>query len=117
MRKLRLILMSGLVIVITAIASHHLYSDSGLIWADDGSGNSDKQIVRVYFPDRYTANKIFITFEGAMIETNYDEKYHIMEVTPEEMALLTDAGLEFEIDIKRDAPGAFSSAGCDDQRN
>ena len=73
MKKLRLILMSGLVIVITAIASHHLYSDSCFIWADDGSGNSNRQIVRVYFPDRYTANMIFIAFEGAMIETYFDE--------------------------------------------
>ena len=97
--------MSGLVIVITAIASHHLYSDSCFIWADDGSGNSNRQIVRVYFPDRYTANMIFIAFEGAMIETNYDEKYHLMEVTPEEMSLLMDAGLEFETEIKKESPG------------
>jgi len=104
MRKLRLIFMSSLVIVITALASHHLYSESSVTWADDGSGNSGMQIVRVYFPDRYTANKIFIAFEGAMIETNYDEKYHIMEVTPEEISFLIDAGFEFEIDIKRESP-------------
>ena len=79
MKKLRLIIMSVLVIIITVIASHNnLYSDSGITRADDDSGNSDKQIVRVYFPDRYTANKIFISFEGMILETNYARKisYH-----------------------------------------
>ena len=41
------------------------------------------------------------------------EKYHIMEVTPDEMDLLTDAGLEFEIDNKWTAAYAFNPSGCD----
>ncbi|MCW9066766.1 MAG: M14 family metallopeptidase [Ignavibacteriaceae bacterium] len=111
MKKLRLIPMFSLIIVITAIASHHLYSDSDLIRADSGLESSYKQVVRVSFPDRYTANKIFISFEGMILETNYQEKYHIMEVTPYEMALLTDAGLEFEIETKWTPPARLVPQG------
>jgi len=99
MIKLRLILTLG-IIVTTALILPGLFGGNGLTLADTASGNPKKQIVRVYFPDRYTANKIFLSFEGMILETNYEKKYHIMAVTPEEMNLLTDAGLEFEIDSK-----------------
>lgn len=89
---------------ITVIASSYPYGRGGLAWADAGSENSDTQIVRVYFPNRYIANKIFITFEGMILETNYEEKYHLMKVNSEVMDFLTDAGLEFEIDTEWTPP-------------
>jgi carboxypeptidase T len=104
MKKLRLILICSLILIITELALPRLFGENGLTRADGSSGNSDKQIVRVYFPDRYTANKIFISFEGMILETNYNKKYHIMSVTPEEMKLLVDAGLEFEIDTQWTSP-------------
>jgi carboxypeptidase T len=97
MIKLRLILTFS-IIVTTALILPELYGKCGLTRADTATGNSKKQIVRVYFPDRYTANKIFLSFEGMILETNYEKKYHIMAVSPDEMDLLIHAGLEFEID-------------------
>ena len=76
MIKLRRILMFSLIMVIAALMFPQLYDESNLTQAAAGSGSYDKQIVRAYFPDRHTANKISISFEGAIIETNYDEKYH-----------------------------------------
>ena len=111
MIKLRRILIFSLIIVITALMLPQLYGENNITRAGADSGSSDKQIVRAYFPDRHTANKISISFEGAVIETNYDEKYHIMEVTPEEIALLIDAGLEVEIDTKWTPPARLVPQG------
>lgn len=106
MIKLRLILTFCL-IVTSALILPELYGKSSLTRADTASGNSKKQIVRVYFPDRYTANKIFLSFEGMILETNYEKKYHIMAVTPDEMDLLINTGLKLEIDKKEIPPASL----------
>ena len=94
--KLKFILVSNLIIIAVLLMWPVLYRRSSLAWSDGVSDQSDKQIVRVYFPDRYTANKISISFEEAILETNYEKRYHIMTVTPDEMAFLTSAGLKIE---------------------
>ena len=84
MRKLKFIFMFSLILIAASLMLPELHSKSSLARSDDVLEKSDKQIVRVYFPDRYTANKIFISFETMILETNYEKKYHIMAVTPEE---------------------------------
>ena len=68
-----------------------------LALADDGPGDgytSDTVIVRVYYPDLDIANRVLISFEPWIFETNYEEGYHLMKVTQREIDLLTDAGLQ-----------------------
>jgi hypothetical protein len=100
MIRLKLFPFFRLIIVIITLALSLLNSKSGLTRVNNNLENSDKQIVRVYFTDRLTAHKIFVSFEAMILETNYDEKYHIMEVTPAQIALLNDAGLLFDIDTE-----------------
>ena len=96
MMKLKFILVSNLITIAVLLMWPVLYRRSSLAWSDGVSDQSDKQIVRVYFPDRYTANKVFISFEGVILDTSYEQKYHIMTVPPDEMAFLTSAGLKIE---------------------
>lgn len=60
----------------------------------------EKAIVRVYYPDAATGNKILISFEPYLQETNFEDGYHIMEVSQKEVDLLIAAQLRVELDIE-----------------
>lgn len=62
---------------------------------------SDTMIVRVYYPNLDIAARVFISFEGNMLETNYEEGYHVMVVDQDDIARLTAAGLRVEVDPER----------------
>lgn len=61
-------------------------------------------IVRVYYPDPDMGNKVLLAFEPWLLETNYEAGYHIMRVTPEEIARLEALGLRVENDNTWVAP-------------
>ena len=58
----------------------------------------DTTIVRVYYPDRATGNKIIISFEAQLLETNYEQGYHVLEVTQQDIDRLVAAGLTVQVD-------------------
>jgi len=91
-KKLRLISIASLIMVIAVVATASFYGKPDLAHADG------PVVVRVYYPDLATGNKVLISFKGAMLETNYEEGYHVMEATPEDIARLTNAGLRVEVD-------------------
>jgi len=55
-------------------------------------------IVRVYYPNQAMGNKIFISFEAQMLETDAGNGYHVMRVTREDVDRLTAAGLRVVLD-------------------
>ena len=64
---------------------------------DDGPGDGptdDTLIVRVYYPNLDIGNRVLISFEPWIFETDYEESYHLMKVTQKEIDLLTAAGLQ-----------------------
>jgi carboxypeptidase T len=61
-------------------------------------------VVRVYYPDLATGNKVLISFEPELLETNYEQGYHLLEVAPEDLARLVAAGLRVEPDEAWVAP-------------
>jgi hypothetical protein len=65
-------------------------------------------IVRVYYPDLATRNAIVIAFEHALMETNYEEGYHILKATEKDIEKLRALGLRFEEDHIWNGPGSFS---------
>jgi hypothetical protein len=69
-------------------------------WAKSGREipARDRTIVRVYYLNLTTGNKVVISFKAQLLETNYEEGYHVMEVTQREMDLLIRAGLRVEAD-------------------
>ncbi len=58
-------------------------------------------VVRVYYPDLTTGNKILLSFEPQIQETNYQEGYHIMKVKQADIdrLLALDLGLRVERDF------------------
>ena len=71
----------------------------------------DTVIVRVYYPDLDIGNKVLISFEPWIFETNYEEGYHLMEVTQREIDLLTDAGLQIVVAERQELPVIASIPG------
>lgn len=57
----------------------------------------DTQTIRVFFSDRASAAQIFLSFEPAMLETDYDKKFHLMQVTPQQLDQVVAAGLDYEV--------------------
>ena len=49
----------------------------------------EKTVVRVYYPNTEMANKVIISFEAQLLETNYGKGYHVMRVTREDVDRLT----------------------------
>jgi hypothetical protein len=93
----------GLGIVVAILAS-----SSGVASGQTPEPSERRTIVRVYYADLATCNQIIIAFEGQLMETNYAEGYHILEVTPEDMQKLLAVGLRVEVDETWKGPGSFS---------
>ena len=83
----------GLGILIAVLSGMLVLADSVKSMPAD-----DKVIVRVYYPNLAIGNKVLISFKAQLLETNYEEDYHVMEVTQNEINLLTRAGLRVEVD-------------------
>jgi carboxypeptidase T len=66
-------------------------------------------IVRAYYPDLATGNKVLIAFEPQLLETNYEAGYHVMAVTQEEIERLEAYGLRVVPDPKWVAPPVLAS--------
>ena len=66
-------------------------------------------IVRVYYPDLATGNHVLLAFEPWLLETNYEEGYHILQVTPTEIDRLVALGLRVERDNTWVAPAVLPS--------
>jgi carboxypeptidase T len=56
----------------------------------------ERTIVRVYYPDAAAAAQVLISFEPQLLATNYTQGYHILQVTPDDIARLLAAGLRVE---------------------
>ncbi len=65
---------------------------------------AETAIVRVYFPDRATGDQIFLAFEGQILATHYEQRYHILQVTREDLERLHAVGLQAERDDTYVAP-------------
>jgi carboxypeptidase T len=65
--------------------------------------------VRAYYPDDATRIKIFISFEAQILETNYEQGYHVMEVTQRDIDRLQAAGLRVEKDTTWAPPPVIQS--------
>jgi carboxypeptidase T len=65
---------------------------------------AETTIVRVYYPDLATGNKVLVAFEAQLLETNYEQNYHVMQVTAEDIARLQAVGLRVVPDPTYVAP-------------
>jgi len=63
------------------------------------SGPEKYRFVRVYYPDLAMRNQILISFEASLLETNYEENYHVLEASDSTIAKLQAAGLQVEEDL------------------
>ena len=61
-------------------------------------GPGEQAVVRVYYPDLHTGNRIVISFEAQLLETNRAQGYHVMRVTREDIDRLSAAGLTVVLD-------------------
>lgn len=84
---LRLCRTLGSFLIVLALLAH-----SSVAAAD----SNELRIVRVYYPDLATRNRIVVSFESALLETRYAEGYHILEVNQEDVDRLEAAGLWVE---------------------
>lgn len=84
-----------------------LATSSGAVSGQTPEPTPRTTIVRVYYPDLATRNKIIISFEAQLMETNYEEGYHILEVTAGDIERLLAAGLRVEKDDTWTGPGSF----------
>lgn len=73
-------------------------SDSGVERQTQAQEPASYEIVRVPFASRTLGNQIFRSFEGAILETNYERGYHVMRLSDEHRSRLAGAGLTFEVD-------------------
>ncbi|MFP6640104.1 MAG: M14 family zinc carboxypeptidase [Myxococcota bacterium] len=62
------------------------------------AASDDLRIVRVYYPDLATRNRIVISFESALLETRYAEGYHVLEASQEDVDRLEAVGLVVQDD-------------------
>jgi hypothetical protein len=85
-----------------------LASSSGAGSGQTPMRSEQTTIVRVYYPNLATSNKIIISFQAQLMETNYAEGYHILEATQEDIQKLLAAGLRVEKDETWTGPGSFS---------
>jgi hypothetical protein len=113
MKRWQLTTVVGLVILVAALAAPGLRQTEHA--AADASAPCSEQretenIARVYYPNRDVGNKIAISFKAALLETNYERGYHVVQVTPEEMALLAQAGLRIEADTTWEPPKVWPSS-------
>jgi carboxypeptidase T len=97
--KKGLAVIASLVMLIAVLSGSLVLADSG-----PSAPASDKVIVRVYYPNLKIGNKVLISFEAQLLETNYEEGYHLMEVTQDEIDLLTEAGLRVEVAEQQELP-------------
>jgi hypothetical protein len=95
------------VIIILLLGSLAGADDGGEGDTMDGSTN-DTVIVLVYYPDLDVGNKVFISFEPWIWETNYEEGYHLMKVSQREIELLTAAGLQVVVADQQALPAIES---------
>ena len=54
----------------------------------------DLRIVRVYYSDVATRSRIIVSFEAALLETRYEDGYHVLEVSQADLEKLKAAGLK-----------------------
>ncbi|MFL2935493.1 MAG: M14 family zinc carboxypeptidase [Myxococcota bacterium] len=59
----------------------------------EAASPQETRVVRVYYPDDAMRNRILISFESALLETQYDEGYHLLEATQADVDKLEAAGL------------------------
>ena len=76
----------------------------------DGYTN-DTVIVRVYYPNPDIGNRVLISFEPWIFETDYEEGYHLMKATQREIDLLTAAGLQVVVADPQQLPTVQSITG------
>ena len=63
-----------------------------------GAGDSSSILVKVYYTDLKSYSDILISFDSQIIETNYEEMYHVLELTKTEIERLREAGYQVVID-------------------
>ena len=99
---------------IASLATIVALLSGSLALANDGPGDgytNDVVIVRAYYPNLDVANRVFISFEPWIFETDYEEGYHLMRVTQREIDLLTDAGLQVVVADPQQLPMVQSIVG------
>ena len=86
------------VIAVLGVLTILLSGGVTLAVSGDTGSDGDRVIVRVYYPNRAMGNKVLISFEAQLLETNTEEQYHVMRVTQDEIEILRRAGLRIEVD-------------------
>ncbi|MFB0537972.1 MAG: M14 family metallopeptidase, partial [Anaerolineae bacterium] len=89
----------GLAVIASLVMLIAVLSGS-LVLANSGTPvpASDTVIVRAYFPSLEMAHKVVISFEAETLETEYETGYLVMELTQDQIAVLTDLGFQVEVD-------------------
>ena len=88
-----LAVIASLVMLVAVLSGNFVQADSG---ASAPAG--DTVIVRAYFPNLEMAHKVVISFEAETLESEYEKGYLVMEVTQDQIAVLTDLGFQVEVD-------------------
>jgi murein tripeptide amidase MpaA len=63
--------------------------------------NKDQFVAKVYFSNVTDAEKIRITYENELLETNYSENYHILDLSDNQVSFLKKAGFLVEHTTKK----------------
>jgi hypothetical protein len=100
--------MAGLAVIIVLLSGSFALANDGPEDDPNDGYTNDTVIVRVYYPDLDTGNRVFISFEPWIWETNYEEGYHLMKVSQREIDLLTDAGLQVVVAEQQALPAIKS---------
>jgi hypothetical protein len=97
----------ALIIAVAVLSSSSASSSGQTVVPSAPAGQTT--IARVYYPDLATGNKVLISFEPQLLETNYEAGYHVMEVTQEDVDRLAAAGLRVEKDEAWEASAAVAA--------
>lgn len=103
----------GLMIIIISILISSVSTSLNLVKVDAASigqggditviedGHVEEEIsnfiVKVYFTDAKSYSDILISFDNQILETNYEEKYHVLELTSSEIEQIRRAGYQVVI--------------------
>jgi hypothetical protein len=72
-------------------------------------------VVRVYYTNSGEKNKLLISFKAQLLETNYEDGYHLMQLTEREAQQLSRAGFRVQADPGYRPPPSPIELGAADQ--
>lgn len=97
-----------LIALLTSLSSSFAGADH-----DSTIPSTQMDIVRVYYTDLVQRNKLLLSFQAQLLETDYTGGYHVLQITPHDVERLTRAGFRVQADPEwRPPPIPLSAASA-----